>query len=160
MTEIEINIKSYTEKCDNIHLLLLRRRKRRPINALRDRLVEQLPTLPATTRHKMQLHRAPTRTFAVDRNLARVATKARNVLLDPLERLDLVEEACVEVSVRTVAEGRVCKESKGGEAIVHGDDDDVGALGHPVVEGPISGVAVNVASAMNVDQNGYCSSCE
>lgn len=99
----------------------------------------------------MQLHRTSTRTLAIDGYFARVATKARNVILNPLERLDLVKEASVKVSVRAVAEGRMCEETKGGEAVVYGDDDDVGALVDPVVEGPISRVSEYIASSMDID---------
>lgn len=134
--------KKEEKKIGCIHLLLLRRRQRRPIHTLRNRLTKQPRPL---IRHKMQLRRTAPRTLSVNRHLPRVAAKALDIRLNPLERLDLVEEARVEGPVGGVLQGGGGEEAEGGEAVVDGDGDDVGALVDPVVEGPVCGVSVYVA---------------
>jgi hypothetical protein len=93
----------------------------------------------------MQLRRTAPRALPIDRHLPRIAAEALDIRLDPLERLDLVEEARVEVAIGGFLQGGGGEEAEGGEAVVDGDGDDVGALIDPVVEGPVCGVSVYVA---------------
>ena len=65
--------------------------------------------------------------------------------MDELQRLDLVEEACVEVTQTLGLELRHSEEANGVESVIDGGDHDVGGLVDPVVERPVCRIAVNVA---------------
>ena len=96
-------------------------------------------------RDEVKLDRRAAGTLAVDRHLAGISTKRRNVRLDPAERHALVLEAGVHVT-----EGRVLQEFGRGEepdrveAVVDGCDDNVWRLMDPIVEWPVGRVPVDI----------------
>ena len=65
--------------------------------------------------------------------------------MNELQRLDLVEEACVEVTQALGLELRHGEEADGVQSVIDGRDHDVGGLVDPVVERPVCRIAVNVA---------------
>lgn len=96
-------------------------------------------------RNEVELNGASARALAVDRHFLGVAAEATDVRLHPLKRLHLVEESCVEVPVSGVPQGGSSEKSERGEPVVHRDDDHVGALVDPVVEGPVRRISVDIA---------------
>ena len=79
----------------------------------------------AAMRDEVELDRRPSRTLPIDCNLAGVAAERVNVLLNPLERLDLVVEARIEVAEALAGDLRGSVEADRVESVVHGRDDDV-----------------------------------
>ena len=65
--------------------------------------------------------------------------------MDELQRLDLVEEASIEVTQALGLELRHGEETDGVQSVIDGRDHDVGGLVDPVVERPVRRIAVNVA---------------
>ncbi len=106
-------------------------------------------------RNQMKLYRGPSCTLSVDRHPRRIPAERSDILLDPFEGLYLVKKAHIKVSIGGVCEFRNSKEPEGRKAVVDGDDDNVGTLMDPMVEWKVSGVTVNVASAVDVNEYGY-----
>lgn len=122
---------------------MLRRGERSAVYALRDGTMEQT-LFPRS--NKVDFDRGCTSTLAVDRNLARVASKSRDVRLDPSHCLRLILYPDVEIAQRGVAgEGRVGEEAEGVQPVINRDDHDVGDLMDPVVVWQAGGVAVIIA---------------
>lgn len=65
----------------------------------------------------------------------------------------MVLEPSIEVAIRRVGELRCRKEAKGIEAVVHGHNNDIGALVDPTIEWPILRVAIDITS-----EKGWCTS--
>mmetsp|Transcript_120775 Transcript_120775/g.376084 ORF Transcript_120775/g.376084 Transcript_120775/m.376084 type:complete len:459 (+) Transcript_120775:183-1559(+) len=97
---------------------------------------------------------AGTRGLAEDGHARRVAAEGRRVLLDPLERGDVVEEAPISGRARRVAapERVAAEETKGAEAVLHHKDDYVlrGGQGCAVILG---GRAADEATAVDPDHD-------
>ena len=85
----------------------------------------------------MQLHTTPTRALSIDGDFASVATERRDMPLHPAKGFNLVEKPGVKVTEgRVGTEFRVREETEGAETIVDRNDDNVGGLVNPVLEGP------------------------
>jgi len=93
----------------------------------------------------MERNWAPSSTLPIDRHPLRVAPKVSNVLFHPSQRLDLVEESNIKISIGRISQLRDAKEAKGWEAVVYWNDDEVGALVDPMLERKALRVAEDVA---------------
>ena len=103
----------------------------------------------------MQLNGPRAGALPVNGHLARVAAKRVDVLLDPLERLDLVVQGDVGIAYAFARELGRGEETQRVQAVVDGDDDDVRGLVHPVIEGPVTRVAEDVCAAVDVEEHGH-----
>ncbi len=105
--------------------------------------------------NEMELHRGSSRALPVDSYPRRIPAERSNMSLDPFKSLCLVKKANIEVSIDSVREFWDSEEPEGRKTVIDGDDDDIGALMDPIVEWKGGGVAVNVASSMDIDKYGY-----
>lgn len=105
--------------------------------------MEQL--LPLIRDH-VKLDGRTTCTLAVDRDTVWVTTKGADVLVDPSERLYLVQETSIEVTIRRIRELWRRKEAKGIEAVVHGHNNDAGTLVNPAIKWPVPRISKDITS--------------
>ena len=102
--------------------------------------------LLSPVRDHVQFDGGTTCTLAVDCDTVWVPTEGADVLVNPSERLQLVLEPSIEVTIRRVGELRCRKEAEGIESVVYGHNNDVGALVDPTVEWPVPRVAKDITS--------------
>lgn len=98
----------------------------------------------------MELYRGSTGALSVDGHSRWVAPERGDVLPHPLERKKLVVETCIVVTQPGIAEFWDRDETEGGEAVVYRDDNDVGALLDPVLEGPVRRISLYISCQTNL----------
>lgn len=94
----------------------------------------------------MQFDGGTTRTLAIDRDTVWITTKGTDILVNPSERLYLVQDSSIEVAVCRIRELWRRKEAKRIEAVIDRHDNDIGALVDPVIEWPVPWVAIDITS--------------
>lgn len=94
----------------------------------------------------VQFDGGTTCTLAIDRDTVWVTTKGTDILVNPSERLYLVQDSSIEVTIRRIRELWRRKEAKGIEAVVHRHNNDVGALVDPTIEWPVPWVPIDITS--------------
>lgn len=91
-----------------------------------------------------------TSTLSVDCDARRIAAECLNVLLDPAQGFELVEDANVQVPRRGIREFRRGEEAQSSQAVVDRHDDNIWALLYPMIEGKADRVAVSIAATVDV----------
>lgn len=89
--------------------------------------------------------------FPVDSDFVGVTPKVVDVLLDPFQGLNLIQETDVIIRDRPTGEVRVGEEPESCQTVVNGYNDDFLALVDPVIEGEIGGIPVDIAPTVNVN---------
>lgn len=136
------------------YLLLFRQRHIRAVHALHNCLMEEISLLFC---NEMKFHRSTTSTLSVNRDAVGVATKSRYMFLNPFQGFGLILEAGVQIpKVRVIDKIGRSEEPKCVQAVIDGHYYNIWALINPVFIGPIAGVSIDVASAMDVKQYGDC----
>ena len=98
-------------------------------------------------------HGGTARGFAGDGDAIRVAAEEFDVLMDPLERQDLVRQAAVGIKILTAGEGGEVIEAQHVHAVLEGDEHQpVPGEGFAVVD-PVAGSARIVSAAMDPNED-------
>ncbi len=91
----------------------------------------------------------------IDGDLVGVSTEVVDVVLDPFQGLNLIQETHVVIGNSPTGEIRVGEESESCQTVVDRDDDDFLTLVDPVIVRQNGGVPEEIAPSVDIEQHGY-----
>lgn len=133
-------------------LLLIRGGQRSAIEALGHGLLEDL----LSSRDQVKEDGGTASALSVNGNHVGVTAEVVDVLLHPLQGLNLVQETGIVIRNSPTGEVRVGKESESRQTVVDRDDDDLLTLVDPVIVGQSGRISEDIAPSVDVEHHRHC----